>query len=108
MSTVTETPLTAADVIALYKIVRGVQTGAKFRRLLPEGGDVMSGAVRAILQPRGASYIPYEPYLATEKNDIRECRLWVTAGGFEHFWEISELLPEIQATTFAIYQEEEI
>jgi hypothetical protein len=50
----------------------------------------------------------YRETLPGSGEDVRDCRVWVTTdGGFEVWWPISELIPELQAGTFVIEDKEE-
>lgn len=89
-------PLTAQDVLALAAIVQAAHGGARVGRATEDGamaGPVQYGTARHIVTDERALF-------PTERDDIRDCYLWVTGGIVEHFWSVEVLVAEYQAGTF--------
>lgn len=97
--------LTVPEVEALGAIVNACTRHARVVRLMGDpsasaqgrgDSDIVGGTARAI-------HSPDTEFLPRVGEDIRDCRLWVTTeSGFETWWPISELVPELRATTFVI------
>lgn len=90
--------LSIADAVSIGAIIGAVHHDSKVARLM-SSGDVIVGIPRSIGDSRGA-------FLASGE-DVRDGFLRVTSTtGWEHFWPMSDLIREHQATTFVLgYQE---
>jgi len=87
--------LTLTDALAIAEIIRTAQTTAKVARMTDDG-DVVYGTARHIGDDRGAFW----PSTA----DVRDAYLRVTTqAGWEVFWPVRELMPQVAETTFTAY-----
>jgi hypothetical protein len=84
--------LTPDTVEALGAIVAAWRTGAKVARVTDRG--VIKGTARMIGDTNGSR---------AWSDDIRDCHLRVTTvGGWEEFWPIAELIPEVASGEFVV------
>lgn len=94
-------PLTQADAVAIGRIVQAARDAAPLLRLV--NGRSVRAEARAIVRSEK------EPYVPDAAEDVRGAVLWVTLldTGTEQWWPLSELVPELTETAFAIYQRPE-
>jgi len=88
METRNPATLTAADVLALAKIIEAAQLRLRFARTAPGTSATMHGQVRGLVVSQ-----TNHAFLRAD-DDVRDACLWAT-GLFEHFWPVRELVREI-------------
>lgn len=87
-------PLTVAEVLRLGVIVQAANESQRVNRL--DGDEIICGTARAIVRDSEHAYF------ATEKDDVRDCFLWVTTrSGFEAFWSVRELVENVARGEFS-------
>lgn len=91
-------PLTIRDLVALGTILRAAQGVERVTRLVEDGnaaGLLIHGTARSIGTADG--------YLIRPNEDVRDAYLRVTTdAGLEVFWLVRDLMPAVEAGTFAL------
>ena len=91
----TKDPLTVGQTVALSTLVEASIHYWHVARLVD--GNIIEGTARSIGDDRGNHAGP--------EDDIRDCYLRVTTTwGFEAFWPVAELIPEVGSYFIAPYE----
>jgi hypothetical protein len=87
--------LNIVDACTIADIIRAAQGNQPVVKLLDDG-NLLSGTARAICSNDRGSFL-------ARGEDVRDGFLWVTThGGMESFWPMREVIPGVQAGTYAL------
>lgn len=93
----TTKPLTVTDATRLATIIEAAIHNWTVARLMPASTLLVVGTARCVGDQNGCTL--------SKDEDIRDGYLRVTTdGGFEAFWPIAELIPEVGTTFIAPYE----